>query len=75
MTKKAEDKLRREAFALGKRASAVRFALKHAGSGRAGAPKAELSDERLTELEARLEKLLAQRSELLARIAPAEATE
>lgn len=70
MTKKAEDKLRKEAFRLGKQAASVRFALKHAGDGRAGAPKQALTDERRSELEAKLQALVEQRAEILAQITP-----
>jgi len=71
MTKK-DNKLKEEAFRLGKQAAAVRFALKWAGKGKAGAPKEALSDDRRTELEARLDELVSRRGEILAQIGPVD---
>ncbi len=54
---------------LGKTIAAVRFAIKHAGTGRAGAPAKPLAKERRKEMEDRIGALEAERAAVRARLA------
>ena len=77
MTKKAEDKLRAEAFRCSKRISALRFQILHAGETppRAGAPRAKLTKERKAEIQGRIEALEAERAEIRSRLGKEEPEE
>ena len=68
MTPAKRKELQNRSSRLGKTIAAVRFAIKHAGTGRAGAPKEALTKERRAELRARIEALEAERAELRSRL-------
>ena len=56
------DELRAQSHKLGKAIAAKRFAIKHAGTGRAGAPAKALTKERKAEIQAEIKELEAERS-------------
>lgn len=61
--------LRAKSHKLGKTIAAVRFAIRHAGTGRAGAPAKALTKERRKEMEDRIKVLEAERTAVRARLA------
>lgn len=68
------DDLRAQSHRIGKAIAATRFAIKHAGTGRAGAPAKELTKERRKEMMDRIAALEAERANVRKRLSgPAEA--
>ena len=65
LSAKEKAELERRRFRIGKSLGSARFALKHAGEGRAGAPVKKLSPERRKEIQAKVEALEAERRDII----------
>lgn len=63
------EELRAKSHKLGKTIAAVRFAVRYAGTGRAGAPAKPLTKERRKEMEERIRALETERAEIRAQLA------
>lgn len=72
MAAQKADELRARTHRLGKTIAAVRFAMRHAGTGRAGAPARALTKERRKEMEDRIAALEAERAEIRKRLSNAK---
>lgn len=66
LSAKEKAELEQRRFRIGKSLGSARFALKHAGEGRAGAPATKLTAERRKEIQAKIEALEAERREIIA---------
>ena len=68
LSSKERQELETRRFRIGKSLGSARFAMKHAGEGRAGAPAKKLSPERRKEIQAKVEALEAERRDIIAQL-------